>query len=139
MNFTGVPRQPTEFRLTDVKDNTAHFAWIRGFNGGRKQIFLLQISEPGQNSWLNKTFIDELDEYSNLGNKTYIANITDLKPGVYTVQLVAVNDIGPAEPLVLDKTIEVAGMLIYYIHLSLWLVEKHHFMSCVLNSCMMYL
>ena len=100
----GIPSAPTSFSLRELRGSVAIFYWERGFNGGHKQHFLLQLRSDTEDSWSNRTIVEEHDVNSNLGNTSYIANISGLNPGIYRVRLVAVNSIGAAEPVLLETT-----------------------------------
>lgn len=54
--------------------------------------------------------MDENDQFSNLGNRSFRAKITDLKPGAYSVQLVAFNAFGQTEPQRLNMTIDITSL-----------------------------
>ena len=107
----GIPGQPTAFGLKELRGSIAIFYWERGFNGGHKQRFLLQLKSDTEGSWSNKTIVEEHDMNSNLGNSSYVANISNLKPGTYKVRLIAMNSIGAAEPVLLETafTIHTTG------------------------------
>ena len=100
----GIPSQPTSFGLKELRGSIAIFYWERGFNGGHKQHFLLQLKSETDDSWSNRTIVKEHDTNSNLGNTSYIANISNLNPGTYRVRLIAVNVIGVAEPVMLESS-----------------------------------
>ena len=99
--LSGIPHRPTAFRLKELRGSIAIFYWESGFNGGHKQIFLLQMMRDDEGSWRNSTIIKEHDMNSNLVNSSYIAKINNLKPGTYDVRLIAMNLIGAAEPVML--------------------------------------
>ena len=103
-HFLGIPSQPTAFGLKELRGSIAIFYWERGFNGGHKQRFLLQLMSETEDSWSNKTIVEEHDMNSNLGNSSYVASISNLNPGTYKVRLIAVNSIGAAEPVLLETT-----------------------------------
>ena len=100
----GIPSAPTSFGLRELRGSVAIFYWERGFNGGHKQHFLLQLRSDSEESWNNRTIVEEHDMNSNLGNFSYIANISGLNPGTYRVRLIAVNSIGAADPVLLETT-----------------------------------
>lgn len=100
-----VPDQPMEFRLLSVIENTALFFWIKGFDGGTEQIFVIQLADDRQNNWSNKTYVYEYEENSYLYDKAYIANITNVRSGSYSVRLLAVNAVGYAKPVLLNSTV----------------------------------
>ena len=104
----GIPDKPTAFRLKELRGSIAIFYWESGFNGGHKQIFLLQMRRDEEGRWSNSTIIKEHDINSNLGNSSYIANINNLKPGTYDVRLIAMNLIGASEPVLLGTRFTVS-------------------------------
>ena len=67
------------------------------------------MSYKGRDEWSNKAVVDELDPSNNLGNQSYKASITDLKPGTYNARLVATNAIGQTKPLLLGTAIEITS------------------------------
>ena len=68
---------------------------------------MLQLRTDTEDRWSNGTIIEEHDMISNFGNSSYIANINNLKPGVYEVRLIAMNIIGAAEPVLLGTTLTI--------------------------------
>ena len=100
----GIPSAPTSFSLRELRGSVAIFYWERGFNGGHKQHFFLQLRSDTESNWSNRTIVEEHDMNSNLGNTSYIANISGLNPGTYRVRLIAVNSIGAADPVLLGTT-----------------------------------
>ena len=100
----GIPSPPTAFGLKELRGSIAIFYWERGFNGGHKQHFLLQLKSETEGSWSNRTIVGEHNTNSNLGNSSYVASISNLNPGTYKVRLIAANVIGVAEPVMLEST-----------------------------------
>ena len=104
LSFLGIPSQPTAFGLKELRGSIAIFYWERGYNGGHKQRFLLQLKSETEDRWSNRTIVEEHDMNSNLGNSSYVASISNLNPGTYIVRLIAINSIGEAEPVLLETT-----------------------------------
>ena len=65
---------------------------------------MLQLKGDTEDTWSNRTIVKEPDMNSNLGNTSYIANISGLNPGTYRARLIAVNSIGAADPVLLETT-----------------------------------
>ncbi|XP_052806441.1 uncharacterized protein LOC128235678 [Mya arenaria] len=103
---TSKPSQPSELKLTTL-DNIATLNFKQGFNGGHEQTFVLQTSLNSDESWMNKTVINESDSKYINGNGRFQVHLTNLVPGIYSARLLAFNFLGAADPVEFEEQYEI--------------------------------
>ncbi|WAR05317.1 NPHN-like protein [Mya arenaria] len=103
---TSKPSQPTELNINTL-DNIASLDWKKGFNGGHEQTFVLQTSLNLDDSWTNKTVINESDSKYIKENGRFQVQLTNLVPGIYSARLLAFNIIGDADPVEFKDQFEI--------------------------------
>ena len=76
-----------------------NFILVGGFNGGRKQTFVIETQVHGTNNWIERLRFNESDsKYLLKDQMLYRFYITGLIPGNYSLRVSAGNDLGWIPP-----------------------------------------
>ncbi|XP_052805812.1 uncharacterized protein LOC128235115 isoform X1 [Mya arenaria] len=94
------PWPPTDLHIISTP-GLVNAKWIKGFNGGSLQSFLLQISYD--DIWKNLTQVNENDRNNMLNETVYQVYITNVKPGKHSVRVIAFNKVGYADPVLFTE------------------------------------
>lgn len=93
----GRPSSAESLILVDIANGVPTFSFVAGFNGGRKQTFIVETTVVGTENWREQLRFTETDKQFAQDQHTFTFSLKDFPPNNYVIRILSENIIGRIE------------------------------------------